>query len=180
MTQTICAYVIEIYARTLHRIKGLIANYNCYFHAFSATASRQLTRRVAYFVCADINRRDYLRHGNMSYVHSGSVLFPKQRVLCAEHAQTKSAPKPLQNTLHEKGALGGKLRESGARAGWKSLAVVPKINLERYGRRAFSCAGPTLWNALPLNLRTQQDPARFRRDLKTYLFNVAYSKYFFF
>ena len=116
----------------------------------------------------------------MSYVHSGSVLFQKQRVLCAEHAQTKSAPKPLQNTLHGKGALGGKLRESGARAGWKSLAVVPRINLERYGRRAFSCAGPTLWNALPLNLRTQQDPARFRRDLKTYLFNVAYSKYFFF
>ena len=108
MTQTICAYrpyVIEIYARTLHRIKGLIANQNCYFHAFSATASRQLTRRVAYFVCADINRRGNLRHGNMSYVHSGSVLFQKQRVLCAEHAQTKSAPKPLQNTLHGKRAL---------------------------------------------------------------------------
>ena len=43
-------------------------------------------------------------YGNMSYVHSGSVLFQKQRVLCAEHAQTKSAPKPLQNTLHGKGA----------------------------------------------------------------------------
>ena len=41
----------------------------------------------------------------MSYVHSGSVLFQNQRVLCAEHAQTKSAPKPLQNTLHGKGAL---------------------------------------------------------------------------
>ena len=41
----------------------------------------------------------------MSYVHSGSVLFQKQRVLCTEHAQTKSAPKPLQNTLHGKGAL---------------------------------------------------------------------------
>ena len=41
----------------------------------------------------------------MSYVHSGSVLFQKQRVLCAEHAQTKSAPKPLKNTLHGKRAL---------------------------------------------------------------------------
>ena len=58
----------------------------------------------------------------------------------------------------------------------QSLAVVPRINLEHYGRRAFSCAGPTLWNALPLNLRTQQDPARFRRDLKTYIFNVAFLK----
>ena len=41
----------------------------------------------------------------MSYVHSGSVLFQKQPVLCAEHAQTKSARKPLQNTLHGKRAL---------------------------------------------------------------------------
>ena len=35
----------------------------------------------------------------------------------------------------------------------QSLAVVPRINLERYGRRAFSCAGPSLWNTLPLDLR---------------------------
>ena len=54
----------------------------------------------------------------------------------------------------------------------QSLAAVPRINLERYGRRAFSCAGPSLWNALPLGLRTQQDPDHFRRDLKTHLFNV--------
>ena len=44
-------------------------------------------------------------HGNMTYVHSGSVLFQKQRVLCAEHTQTKSAPNPLPNTLHGKRAL---------------------------------------------------------------------------
>ena len=61
----------------------------------------------------------------------------------------------------------------------QSLAVVPRIYLERYGRRAFSCAGPSLWNALPLNLRTQQDPASFRRDLKTYLFRSNFFfKYF--
>ena len=58
------------------------------------------------------------------------------------------------------------------RSGTQSLAAVPRINLERYGRRAFSCAGPSLWNALPLGLRTQKDPDHFRRDLKTHLFNV--------
>ena len=56
------------------------------------------------------------------------------------------------------------------RSGTQSLAAVPRINLERYGRRAFSCAGPSLCNALPLGLRTQQDPDHFRRDLKTHLF----------
>ena len=58
------------------------------------------------------------------------------------------------------------------RSGTQSLAAVPRINLERYDRRAFSCAGPSLWNALPLGLRTQKDPDHFRRDLKTHLFNV--------
>ena len=60
----------------------------------------------------------------------------------------------------------------------QSLLVVPRVNLERFGRRAFSCAGPSLWNALPLVLRTEQDVERFRRDLKRALnvyFNIIYS-----
>ena len=57
----------------------------------------------------------------------------------------------------------------------QSLLVVPRVNLERFGRRAFSCAGPSLWNSLPLVLRTQQDIERFRRDLKTYLFVQAFT-----
>ena len=32
--------------------------------------------------------------------------------------------------------------------------TLPRHNLERYGRRAFACAGPTLWNALPEDIRT--------------------------
>ena len=42
-----------------------------------------------------------------------------------------------------------------------SLLVVPRVNMERFGRRAFSC-------------RTQQDVERFRRDLKTYIFKQAF------
>ena len=57
------------------------------------------------------------------------------------------------------------------RSGTQSLAAVPMINLERYGRRVFSCVGPSLWNALPLGLRTQQDLDQFRRDFKTHLFS---------
>ena len=57
----------------------------------------------------------------------------------------------------------------------QSLAAIPRINLELYGRRSFSCADPSLWNALPLGLRTQLDPDCFRRDLKTHPFNVASS-----
>ena len=36
------------------------------------------------------------------------------------------------------------------RSATQSLAVVPRIDLERYGRRSFSFVDTTLWNALPL------------------------------
>ena len=48
----------------------------------------------------------------------------------------------------------------------QSLLVVPRVHSERFGRRAFSVAGPSLWNSLTLVLRTQTDDERFRRDLK--------------
>ena len=56
----------------------------------------------------------------------------------------------------------------------QSLLVVPKVHSERFGRRAFSVAGPSLWNSLPLVLRTQKDDERFRRDLKTHLYKQAF------
>ena len=53
----------------------------------------------------------------------------------------------------------------------QSLIVVPRVNLEWLGRQAFLCAGSTLWNTLPIVLRTQHNSRRFKRDLKTFLFN---------
>ena len=50
-------------------------------------------------------------------------------------------------------------------------AVVPLYNTSTFSRRAFSVAGPTVWNSLPDKLR---DPSlsidSFRRQLKTFLF----------
>jgi len=51
------------------------------------------------------------------------------------------------------------------------LLAVPRYRLNAYGRRAFSVAGPAVWNSLPNFIR---DPTItldcFRRLLKTYLF----------
>ena len=53
----------------------------------------------------------------------------------------------------------------------RQLLAVPRYRLNTYGRRAFSIAGPTVWNSL---LDFIQDPSIssdcFRRLLKTYLF----------
>jgi len=51
------------------------------------------------------------------------------------------------------------------------LLAVPRYRLNTYGRRAFSVAGPTVWNSLPDFIRDPTISAEcFRRLLKTYLF----------
>ena len=40
----------------------------------------------------------------------------------------------------------------------------------KYGRHTFEYAGPRLWNALPLELRTVESIEIFKKQLKTLLF----------
>ena len=47
----------------------------------------------------------------------------------------------------------------------------------KIGDRAFSVAGPRLWNALPHELRMEEDVQEFKKRLKTYLFKNSYSFY---
>ena len=52
------------------------------------------------------------------------------------------------------------------------LLEVPRVNLERFGRRAFACAGPTLWNKLPRHIRENSNITQFKKQLKTLLFST--------
>ena len=52
------------------------------------------------------------------------------------------------------------------------LLEVPKVNLERFDRRAFACAGPTLWNKLLRNMRDNGNLVQFKKELKTFLFST--------
>ena len=45
----------------------------------------------------------------------------------------------------------------------------------KFGERALSHAGPATWNALPDNVRTVADPAKFRKLLKSHYFRIAFS-----
>ena len=53
--------------------------------------------------------------------------------------------------------------------------VVPKYNLESYGRRSFSVSAPLLWNNLPQSLRLCESLDCFKSELKTHLFRNAYT-----
>ena len=50
---------------------------------------------------------------------------------------------------------------------------VPKTKLT-LGKRAFSVASPRVWNELPINLKTSETIAIFRKKLKTYLLQIAF------
>ena len=48
----------------------------------------------------------------------------------------------------------------------------PRTNTMYYGDRSFTVAAPYLWNRLPLSLRSATSLPVFKKNLKTYLFNV--------
>ena len=50
------------------------------------------------------------------------------------------------------------------------LQLELKMVKTKYGRRTFTYAGPRLWNALPLQIRTIDNVNVFKRQLKTILF----------
>ncbi|KAK2184291.1 hypothetical protein NP493_272g01037 [Ridgeia piscesae] len=50
---------------------------------------------------------------------------------------------------------------------------IPRVKTKA-GTRAFSVAAPTLWNSLPVSVKSEGTIVSFRRRLKTYLFNAAY------
>jgi hypothetical protein len=51
---------------------------------------------------------------------------------------------------------------------------IPRLKTKR-GERAFSYAGPTTWNSLPVNLRTESESKKFRKLLKTHFFTAAFN-----
>lgn len=60
---------------------------------------------------------------------------------------------------------------SSLRSSEKSLLITPRTFLHLTDR-SFHTSAPTIWNSLPLNLRNESDILRFRKNLKTYLFDA--------
>ena len=51
---------------------------------------------------------------------------------------------------------------------------MPRLHT-KFGKRAFSHAGPAAWNALPQDIRANQDRAVFRKQLRTHFFTLAFN-----
>lgn len=56
----------------------------------------------------------------------------------------------------------------------QELSTIPRSRTVTYGNRAFSIAGPTLWNEPPISLGKAAEIYSFRRQLKIRLFKNIY------
>jgi len=54
-----------------------------------------------------------------------------------------------------------------------TLLIVPQTRT-KFGDRAFSAAGLTVWNSLSESVRSAETLASFKRKLKTYQFNISF------
>ena len=57
----------------------------------------------------------------------------------------------------------------------KFILEKPKTNLITYGDRSLAYYGPNIWNVLPLEVREIKDKLKFKKVLKTHLFQRAFS-----
>jgi len=55
------------------------------------------------------------------------------------------------------------------------LITSSTYNLKTYGYRSFAVSAPTLWNSLPSELRNIDCFTTFKKELKTYLFKLAFN-----
>ena len=53
--------------------------------------------------------------------------------------------------------------------------VVRMIKLKHYGERSFSYAAPVEWNKLDVEIRSLSNLETFKKKVKTYLFNIAFT-----
>ena len=61
------------------------------------------------------------------------------------------------------------------RSGDQHLLETPTHRLQTFGYRSFALAAPTLWNPLPLAVKSSPSLDIFKTRLKTHLFVQAYS-----
>ena len=54
--------------------------------------------------------------------------------------------------------------------------VSPPFRLAKYGGRSFTCAAPSIWNAIPISVRSETDQRLFKSRLKTHLFSLAFPR----
>ena len=89
-------------------------------------------------------------------------------ILLTYKALNGLAPTYISELLHPV------LHSRSLRSNSQNLLVLPKTHSVTYGDRRFSFAAPKLWNQLPEDLKSADSLFKFKKQLKTYLFQKAF------
>lgn len=90
----------------------------------------------------------------------------KFKALCFMHKINKgSAPHYISALVHHY------LPPSILRSSNQGKCQVPRIKRARMGGRSFTYLTPSLWNSLPLHIRFENNYLKFRKKLKSWLFD---------
>ena len=79
------------------------------------------------------------------------------------------APEYLAELLSQK-----RVRRSLRSSSTAAVTLEIPLTKSKMGDKAFSVIGPTLWNDLPISIRTHTGLEQFKKDLKTHYFKLAY------
>ena len=89
-------------------------------------------------------------------------------ILLAFKAVNSQAPEYIKQLIYIKQKSSYSLRSN------SDLLLVSPRTSNQHGDQSFSSAAPTLWNALPLNIKLTDKLTTFKKKLKTFLFSKAY------
>ena len=139
--------------------------------AYSFTAPLQRVLNAAVRLVHDLGPREHVTPA-MYELHWLPIAKRIKFKLCllVFHAVNGRAPSYLTELVSPVANIPG--RTSLRSAGRHDL-VVPRSRLV-LSERAFSVAAPRAWNSLPVDIRLITDTKRFKKKLKTFLFNSAY------
>jgi hypothetical protein len=137
----------------------------------STLAPLQRVMNAAARLVCDLSSRDHVTPALQS-LHWLPI---KQRIefklcLLIHLAVNGKAPTYLKDIITTTASIPGRAAN---RSADNNDLVIQRTKL-KFGQRAFSVAGPHIWNQLPKELKTELNTVTFKRKLKTYLFSAAY------
>jgi len=66
-------------------------------------------------------------------------------------------------------------RRQGLRSSTDTFSYTVPLTYTKFGECAFSVAGPSVWNSVPADIWHITDISKFKRHLKTHLFNLYFN-----
>ena len=110
--------------------------------------------------------KNKLKGSTAEFIHKCHWLRVRERIifkicLLVHKCLYGSAPKCLKEMLQYSGSN-------------RTMKLIQPTHKGTYGSRCFARVAPKLWNLLQLHLRTENDVGKFKKSLKTFLFDGFY------